>query len=149
MKLTRDVGLYKCMCALDACDSTPGSLSCSLFEYLGRCMWERMRGVAGGYEKCKKSTKSERAMHAKAACERIVFLYVLKNAINLRRKLSHVNGGYKRVLLLCECVCVCVASVRLPRQAEHNTHPHLWGMPRTASASASASTCVGATILII
>lgn len=33
------------------------------------CVW-------GGYEKCKKSTKSERAMHAKAAGERIVFLYV-------------------------------------------------------------------------
>lgn len=112
MKLTRDVGLYKCMCALDACDSTPGSLSCSLFEYLGRCVWERMRGGGGGYEKCKKSTKSERAMHAKAACERIVFLYVLKNAINLRRKLSHVNGGYKRVLLLCECVCVrCISEI--------------------------------------
>jgi len=31
----------------------------------------------GGYEKCKKSTKRERAMHAKATCERIVFLYVL------------------------------------------------------------------------
>lgn len=78
--------------------------------------------MQGGYEKCKKSTKSERAMHAKAACERIVFLYVLKNAINLRRKLSHVNGGYKRAL----CVCVyvrCISEIAKASGTQHTSTP--------------------------
>jgi len=121
------------MCALDACDST--SAGVGVYKDGGECGGE-------GYEKCKKSTKSERAMHAKAAGERIVFLYEffstyshsklqrLKNAINLRRETCTCK---RLTVYIYFYILICVCKIAKASGTTHthtHTYPHLWGMQR-------------------
>lgn len=112
MKLTRDVEVYKCMCALDACDSTTAGV-CAV-SIGGMCVWKRVwervwRGLWEMQEINQKRTcdACKRCRRTDCFLIRVKYEYShsqlqrLKNAINLRRK----TCTCKR---LKECVCVCV-----------------------------------------